>query len=79
MILILVGVIAYTMGLVITPEPAYIDDIEGTERENTKPIWPHVSPGLSPIATIGFDIALLGAILVAIGVLSPRTLKRTKK
>jgi hypothetical protein len=79
MILILVGVIAYTIGLVITPEQPNIDYIEGTEREFTKPVWPHVSPGLSPIATIGFDIAILGAVLTVIGVLDPRTLKRTKK
>jgi hypothetical protein len=79
MILILVGVIAYTVGLVITPEPPDIDYIEGPERENMKPILPHISSGLSPIATIGFDIALLGVILAAIGVIAPRTLKRTRK
>lgn len=79
MILIIIGVIAYTIGIVITPEPPYIDYIEGTEREFTKPVWPHISQGLSPIATIGFDIALLGVVLTIIGLLAPRILKRTKK
>jgi hypothetical protein len=79
MILIIIGVIAYTIGLMITPEPPSIDYIEGTEREFTKPVWPHISQGLSPIATIGFDIALLGVVLIVISLLAPRTLKRTKK
>jgi predicted membrane channel-forming protein YqfA (hemolysin III family) len=79
MTLVIIGVIVYTIGLMITPEPPSIDYIEGTEREFTKPVWPHISKGLSPIATIGFDIAVLGVVLTVIGVLAPRVSKRTKK
>jgi hypothetical protein len=77
-LMMLVGISAYIIGLLFTPIPPFLFYEETTTVQRPfNPYWPHSAPEMNSLATIGFDVAILGAILAIIGILKPRFWKKT--
>ncbi len=73
----LLGIAAYLNGLLFTPFPPFLfyEDTTTVQRPFNR-YWPHSAPEMNLLATIGFDVAILGAIPAIIGVLKPRFWKK---
>lgn len=77
--LLVIGATIYTIGILFAPVPPFFVYEEATRRKVFNPIWPHSAPELNLVATIGFDIVLLGGFMAILGVVKPRFRRRTRR
>jgi len=74
--ILVIGVVIYAIGLALAPLISFLvyQDVT-TVRRPFNPVWPHSAPEVNPAATAGFDLAILGAIIVMIGIVTQRRRK----
>jgi hypothetical protein len=83
----IVGASIYMIGLIATPAPVLFvfenetrrNLYENGTRQAFDPLWPHSAPQLNPIATVGYDAAIFGAIIAIVGALLPILRRRQRQ